>query len=183
MADLGPDDLTLAFTFSRAEAAPYRDASGAVITAPVNVPRFDHTADGAPLGLLVSRGSDIGQGERLAIDPLILPVELVEGEEPEERMATVFHRWLPEGTTAERRDAWYTRNAPAAIDALVRQAGHHRSIGVTRGFAVQRNGEVRLRARSWRTAGYLLVSTGNVLTDGAAGLVQPVILAGPTPLD
>lgn len=183
MADLGPDDLTVVFTFARAEAGTYRDASGSAVVAPVNVPRFDHAEDGTPLGLLVDRGSDIGQGERLALDPLILPVELVESDKPEDRMATVFHRWLPEGATAERRDAWYTRNAPAAIDALMRQAGHHRAIGVTRGFAIQRNGEVRLRTGSWRTAGYLLATPGAALTDGAGGTAQPVILAGPAPID
>lgn len=182
MADLGPDDLSLAFDFARSEAATYRNAQGNLVTAPVNVPRFDHAGDGTPLGLLVGRGSDIGLRDRVAIDPLILPAELVESEEPEERMATVFHCWLPEGETVERRDAWYTRNTAAAIDALMRQPGHHRTIGVVRGFAPQRAGEVRLRARSWRTAGYLAAGTG-VLGDGVAGRAQPVIVAGPVPLD
>lgn len=182
MAELGPGDFPVAFAFARSEAAPYRSPDGVQLLAPVDVPRFDHTADGVPLGLLVGSGSDIGREDRLAIDPLILPAALVEAEEPRDREATVFHRWLPDGAAVERYDAWYTRNTAAAIDALVRQAGHHRTIGVTRGFAVNRGGEVRLRTRSWRAAGYLLASSGRVLTDGGDALAQPLIVGGPMPV-
>lgn len=178
MADLGPADLAIAFTFSRSAAAPYRDSSGAQLSAPANVPRFDHDDQGKALGLLIARGADAGQEDRLALDPLILPAALVESDDARTREATVFHRWLPEGATAERFDAWFTRNAVAAIDALGRQAGHHRAFGVTTGFAVAREGEVRLRAHTWRVAGYLLASPGKVLTDGVA---QPLVVAGVKP--
>lgn len=178
MADLGPADLELAFTFSRSTAAPYRDSAGTQQLAPVNVPRFDHDAQGTALGLLIGRGGDAGEEDRLAIDPLMLPVDLVESTDPVRRQATVFHRWLPEGATIERFDAWYTRDAAAAIDALGRQVGHHRAFGVTAGFTLARDGEVRLRTRAWRVAGYLLASPGRVLTDGVA---QPLIVAGVQP--
>lgn len=179
MAELGPDDFALAFTFSRSAPAPYRDAAGVEQVAAVNVPRFDHDETGRPLGLKVSRGAELGQEDRPRLDPLILPADLVESPDPAEREVTVFHHWLAEGAQAERRDAWYSRNAVAAIDALGRQAGNHLAFGVVRGFVPNRGGEARLRAQSWTLAGYLLASTatGRVLTDGA----NPLIVSGPGP--
>lgn len=177
MAELGPGDFDLAFNFSRSAEVPYLDASGVTQVAAVDQPVFDHDATGRPLGLRVARGFELGQEDRPRLDPLILPADVAEGEDPADREVTVFHHWLPEGATAERRDAWYSRDAVAAIDALGRQAGHHLAFGVVRGFMPNRNGETRLRAQSWRLSGYLLASasTGRVLTDGA----QPLITGGP----
>lgn len=179
MAELGPGDFDLAFSFTRSAAVAYLDAAGVLRTAAIDQPVFDHDEAGTPLGLRVARGVELGQEDRPRLDPLILPADIVESVDPAEREVTVFHHWLPEGAAAERRDAWYSRNAVAAIDALGRQAGHHLAFGVVRGFVPNRDGETRLRAQTWRLAGYLLASasTGRVLTDGA----QPLIVGGPGP--
>lgn len=175
--DLRQNELDLAFAFARSEPAPYRSFLGQLWTAPVDAPRFDHDAGGAPLGLLVESGSDLGLGDRLSLDPLILPAELVEAGDAGTREATIFHVFAREvavgqDETVEHR-AWYTRNAVAAVDALMRQPGHHRSIGVIAGFRENLGGFVRYRGQVWLLTGYLAAGNGILASDDL-----PLITAG-----
>lgn len=172
--DLTQADFDLAFGFSRSEAAPFRDGAGAVQTAAVDEPRFDHDAGGAPLGLKVAPGSDLGTQDRLAFDALMLPATLASPASPQEAEATVFHIFRPEGSDEAVYRAWYSRDVKATIDTLLRQHGHHEQIGVIAGFRENLGGFVRYRAREWHLAN-VLETAGSVLTDGTA---RPLITAG-----
>jgi hypothetical protein len=173
-------DFALAFTFARSEAVVVRSAAGAMITTAPDVPAFDHDPDGVPLGLLIGPGEDLGGGDRVALDPLMLPVELVSGEAPGARDATVLHRYH-DGTSEQRR-AWYSRDALATIAALLDQPGHHREIGVIAGLrrnegAAGGAGFVRYRGAVWQLPELLAISA----VPGAAVLAdagRPVIRAG-----
>ena len=95
------------FAFSRGDTGAYRAAGGVEQAAGVNVPRFDHDADGAPLGLLV-------EGRPLRWSPDRLSVQ--DGDWAVLR-GTVLHEFVPPGGTVERR-AWYAPLEPvAAVDA------------------------------------------------------------------
>lgn len=170
--DLTSAEFDLAFTFSRSEAAIYRNAAGIEQTAPINAARWDHAADGTPLGLLIGAGSDLGHNDRIAIDPLILPATLADFTTVGASDATVLHHF-DDGTGAMRR-AWYTRNARATIDALLAQQGHHLSIGVIPGLRAPENGYVRYRGEAW-VPPPLLVS-GNAFVGNGGG--QHVIACG-----
>lgn len=151
--DLTSADLDLAFTFARSEAADYRDDTGALVTAAVDAPRFDHDEAGVAKGLLVTSGVDLGGGDRLLLDPLMLPVDLISSGNAALMAATVFHHF--DGGTGDGavRRAWYSRNAQATVNALMLQAGHHLELGVVTGFreAVLEAGVwfVRLRGQVW----------------------------------
>ncbi|WP_067734479.1 hypothetical protein [Novosphingobium naphthalenivorans] len=178
--DLHQDDLSIAFTFSRSEAAVYTDAAGAAQTAAVDAPRFDHDGTGSARGLLMTAGSDLGTQDRIAIDPLMLPEAMVAGPRPVDREATVFHAFVALGVDpwAVERRAWYTRNAPALIDGLLSQQGHHLEIGVITGFRANLGGYVRLRGKVWTLAtGIAGNAAGAALTTDAAGTL-PLIVAG-----
>lgn len=197
--DLIQADFALAFTLVRGEAGAVRDATGTPTTAAINAPRFDHGADGAVRGLLVTPGSDIGLQDRLAIEPLMLPVELTDGTSQDLRACTVFHvfRPAPQSPTASlleaiegfepeewaagiERRAWYSRNARATIDALLAQTGHHLELGVIAGFRENLGGFVRLRGQVWQLAGLLAADPAGVLDDGAG---RPIVLAGAEMVD
>jgi len=165
-------DLAIAFDFARSEPAPVRNAAGAIVTAAVNVARFDYDATGKSLGLLVGPGFELGGQDRIALDALVLPVELVEGESAE-REATVLHHFTPPGGSSVRR-AYYSRDAKRAVDALLRQEGHHRQIVVVPGFLRLRGATVRYRHRDWTATGTIAVGD-TILTDGAG---RPLILSG-----
>lgn len=177
--DLFQADLDIAFTFSRSEAGAYRNAAGSIVQAAIDAPRFDHDAEGQPLGLLINEGSDLGLQDRLAIDPLILPEALIESPLWQERACTVFHAFIPKGGEQLLRNAWYSRDARRTIDALMRQQGHHQAIGVIEGFRENLGGFVRLRGQVWQLASYLLADEA-VLTDGEG---QPMVTAGAEVID
>jgi|GEM_PF-3095159 len=172
---LGVADFALAFDFARSEAVAVLDAAGLPASAEPDVAAFDHTAAGVPLGLLVIAGTDLGGGDRVALDPLMLPIELVSGEVPGDRDATVFHRF--DAGAGEARRAWYTRHAQATVEALLDQPGHHREIGVVAGFRRNDGGLVRYRGEIW-TLPELLSADGIVLADTED---RPVIRAGTDP--
>ena len=165
-------DIDLAFAFARTEPGTYRDATGAVRTAPPGAPRLDHDAAGAPLGLLVAPGEDFGGGDRLTIDPLMLPARFFDFATPQASDATVFHHFN-DGTGPVRR-AWYSRNARATIDALLRLAGHHLEIGAVAGHRPPEAGLVRYRGQGWLPPGIVLSGARGV--EGAPPL--PLIAAG-----
>ena len=167
MTILTSTQFDLAFLFARSEAAQFRNGAGALVTAAIDAPRFDHSAEGEPLGFLTGAGADLGGGDRVTIDPLMLPVALLTGELPGDRDATVFHHF-DAGAGAQRR-AWYTRDVTATFDALLHQAGHHLELGVVAGFRPNAGsfgsaGFVRYRGAVWYLP-ELLGVTGGVLAD------------------
>lgn len=178
--DLHQDEIDIAFTFSRSEAAAYVDAAGGAQTAAIDVPRFDHDDVGTARGLLMTAGSDIGTQDRIALDPLMLPEAMVSGPLPSDREATVFHTFVPLGAdpwVIERR-AWYSRNAQATIDGLLAQSGHHLGIGVITGFRANLGGYCRLRGQVWTLPSGLAGNTaGAALAVDAAGAL-PLIVSG-----
>lgn len=171
-------DIDLVFSFARSDALPYRDAGGDVVTAPADAPRFDHDEGGQPLGLLVTPGYELGGGERLAVDPMMLPEALLPGPDVPTpgtaRDATVLHRFRPPGGDETRR-AYYTRDVRAAIDRLMAQAGHHAEIGVVAGFLPNRGGWVRYRGAAWQTPGVMATGGGALL---AAEAGKPLVSSG-----
>lgn len=171
---IGQAEFASAFDFARSETASCRDAAGAEQLLGPDLPRFDHDEEGAPLGLLITAGADLGGGDRAALDPLMLPEDLLTGTD---RAATVFHMFDP-GTGPVRR-AWYSRNALATVNALLDQAGHHLAIGVVPGFRPREDdggaGIVRYRGQAWTLPGLL---GAPALTDGAG---SALIIAGAEP--
>lgn len=163
--DLDQSEFGIAFTFTRPVPAYYRDANGITLVAPIDVPRFDHDPVGKPLGLLIEGATYFGQADRPLLDPLMLPEDIT-GQE-----TTVFHATVDVAGEITR-SAWYSRNAPATINALLSGAGHHIEIGVILGFrekkgASDRTGYVRYRGHSWSLATLLSAGSGAVLADDA----------------
>lgn len=178
--DLRQDDFAVAFAFSRSEASGYTGADGATHVAPIDAPRFDHDTAGAARGLLLTAGSDIGAHDRISLDPLLVPVALIEGPLPSDLEATVFHTFAPitGGSWTVERRAFYTRNALASIDGILSQAGHHLEIGLVTGFRPNLGGFVRLRGQVWTLPSGL---AGNRAEDALAAdsaALKPVIVAG-----
>lgn len=160
--DLDQGDFDIAFAFVRPTAAAYRNGAGAIVLAAADTPRFDHLGDGTPLGLLVQPGEQLGQADRVRLDPLMLPEDLIAGR------VTVFHA-LDIGTGLVRR-AWYSEDAKATIDACLSIAGHHQAIGVIAGFRARQGGRfeagfVRYRRQSWSLTRVLAANAGAALTD------------------
>ncbi|RYY25230.1 MAG: hypothetical protein EOP62_14305 [Sphingomonadales bacterium] len=126
------------FDFKRPHVADYRNANGAIVTAAIDAPRFDHDLAGSPIGLVVEPGPDLGQHDRVSLAAAIA----IDGP------ATVFQAiTLPDGSTLRR--AVYTRDVTATVNALLRVAGRHQAIGAVGGFIAIRNGAVRYRGKSW----------------------------------
>lgn len=176
--DLGQAQFGSAFTFGRTEAGAFRNGAGVVQAGTPGVPRFDHDAVGSARGLLIAQGFELGGGDRVSIKPAILPDAIFDKLTPGADDVTILHRFAAEvgddGAWAEQRRAWYSRNAAAAIDALLAQAGHHLEIGVIRGFRRNISGAVRYRDQVWQLAG-VLMSGSAALTDGEG---RPIIIAG-----
>lgn len=170
---LGAADFALAFTFSRSEPVSLRGPDGALTTAAPDVPAFDHLPDGTPLGLLTGGGEDLGGADRVELDPLMLPADMIGGDAPGAREVTVLH-WFDDGT-GEARRAWYSRDALATVAALLGQEGHHRALGVVPGHLRNDNGVVRYRGESWTLPELIAASAGTVLADDDD---RPVIRAG-----
>ncbi len=185
MTFLTSADFDLAFSFARPVAADYRDPSGTVQTADPGDPRFDHDALGNSLGLLTEPssvlGAPIGSADRASIDPYILPLDLALATPPTGTPCTVLHRFDPLDGNGEQRRAWYSRSPARTIDGLMIQAGHHRELGVLRGFAESlfdgTDLVVRYRGYSWKLPGVLVTEDGgSEALDG--GDDRPTTIAG-----
>lgn len=176
--DLSQAQFATAFDFGRTEAGTYRGPDGVAINGVSGEPRFDHDIEGSPRGLLVKAGYELGGGDRVAIKTTALPVGVFDQLTPGASDVTILHRYAPavtdESAWTEIRRAWYSRNAKAAIDALLASEGHHLEIGVVRGFRRNIGGVVRYRDAVWQLAGVLLVGSA-ALTDGEG---RPLIVAG-----
>ena len=170
--DLTSGEFDLAFIHSRSETGSYRDAAGVLQVAAADVARFDHDVTGAPLGLFIAGGVDLGGGDQLAIDPLILPAAIVDALLPTAGDVTVLHHYDP-GSGAERR-AWYSRDVVAALNALCSQGGHHLSLGVVPGFRPNEGGFVRYRGYEWQLPPLIAIDDAvfAVVTD------RPIITGG-----
>lgn len=141
------------FTFARSVSADYRDASGAVATAPINAPRFDHTVDGTAKGLLVESGPSFGQHDAL---------RTVAGWDAVDK-GMVLHEYEHNGTV--RRVAFYTQAVKAMTDACLRSGGHHRELIVLDGWKRNRGGYVRFDGRNWFLGDAIAISPGPLPSD------------------
>lgn len=137
--DIGRALFDAWFDFTRPNAAPYRDAGGALVEAAIDAPRFDHDATGAPIGLLVETGAELGQADRVRLQPAAIGAT----------EATVLHEWRAVDGTLQRR-AWYSRDPQATVDACLGQASHHVRIGVVPGFRPNLGGWCRYRGADWQ---------------------------------
>lgn len=154
--DIGQAHFDGWFDFARPVPAAYRDAGGVLVTAAVDVPRFDHDADGKAIGLLVEPGAALGQADRVRLQAdSIGPV-----------LATIFHaRRLSDGSI-ERR-AWYSRDPQATINACLAGAGHHLSIGAIAGYRANLGGFCRYRDVDWQLTDLIAADAGRAIGDGA----------------
>lgn len=135
----------------------YTDANGAAQQAAGGVPRFDHTAKGASLGLLVQ-----GQPEAIAPDVVTLNLGVVGN-----RGCTILHTYQrPDGTVVSRA-IWSTRPT-STINSLLNAKGWHQQLIVVPRALPVANGVVSFRGLSYPIEGYLAVSSTNVLGVGDA---------------
>lgn len=152
--DIGQNLFDAWFDFTRPGAAPYRNAAGVIVDAPADTPRFDHDAGGAPVGLIVEPGEELGQADRAR-----LQVDAIGATK-----ATVLHaRREADGSIVRR--AWYTRDPQATINACLAQVGHHLSVGAVPGFRPNLGGHVRYRGRDWQLTDLIGTGTGAAVGD------------------
>ena len=151
------------FDFVRLSPAPVRDASGVIVDAAPGEPRFDHDADGNPLGLLVGMGETLGAGDRASLQAGVLADAI--GDE-----VTVLH--AVQGEDGIERRAWYGKNARAIVNGLVATAEHHVSVGVVPGYLPNKGGYVRARGFSWYLANPIAVDASAALSDGERPLID-----------
>lgn len=156
--DIGPSLFDAWFDFARPNAAPVRDGAGAVVIAPPGTPRFDHDPDGAPIGLLVEPGEQLGQADRARLQTGAIGTT----------EATVLHEWRGPDGAIERR-AWYTRDPQATIDACLVQAAHHLRIGAVPGYRPNLGGFVRFRGLDWRLTELLGTGVAGEVVGDEAG--------------
>jgi hypothetical protein len=143
------------FTFSRPGVAPVRGPDGALTIAAANTPRFDHSSEGEPLGLLVEPGDLMGQADRC---------RAIAGDWDNAAEATVLHEYLdPEGLLQRR--AIYTIKVRATINALLSTVGHHRRVGAVPGYLKNAGGHVRFRDNDWQLPAAIATAANQVLED------------------
>lgn len=145
------------FRFGRPTVSNYRGPGGGRVQADVDVPRFDHDAGGAPIGLLVDLGSEMGQHDAVALAEAVVPAG----------PATVLHETAGDDSVIVRR-AHYTLDANITIDACLRQAGHHRSVGAVAGFVKIRDGVVPYRGKRWAPPAVIVLADGRAIGIDAA---------------
>lgn len=127
------------FAFTRRIAAPYRNASGIIVNAAIDEPRFDHDLNGNRLGILITAGPAYGQHDVLSALP---------GEWEGPGKATVLWAWSENGEL--KRRALYTTNVRSTINTCINVQAHHVFIGAVATFLpnlgnANRPGYVRYR--------------------------------------
>ena len=141
------------FTFVRDRAAECRDATGAVVEVAADAPRFDHTAEGQPRGLLVEGRPQFAAADRL---------EVIDGDWAVAG-GTILHEFETPAAVIERR-AWYAPDDPlGAVRACLNAKGHHRRIAYVAGYLPNRGGFVRWRDLFWNLGGVVLADAGVAL--------------------
>ena len=152
--DIGQSLFDAWFDFARPNVAPYRNAAGALVDAAIGAPRFDHDDQGAPIGLLVEPGEQLGQADRARLQLAAI------GATP----ATVFHARREDDGSVTRR-AWYSHDPQATIDACLGQAGHHLTIGAVPGFRPNLGGFARYRGADWQLTELIGTGDGEAVGD------------------
>jgi hypothetical protein len=133
---------------------PYTDANGAAQVAPANTPRFDHTAQGVALGLLVQ-----GLPEASAADVVTIDAGVVANQ-----ACTILHVLKqPSGSVVAK--AIWSRNPTQTINALLNAKGWHQSIVVVGRALRVTDGAVTFRGQTYGVGQYLAVDLA-----GADGL-------------
>lgn len=141
------------FTFRRGSSAPCRNEAGVVVTIGLNVPRFDHTEDGQPRGLLVEGRTSLREADQ---------VRAIDGDWTA-RPGTVLHAYQ-DAAGGVIRTAWYSnRDHVSAVDACLNVQGHHQLIAFVPGFLPNLGGEVRWRKQVFALGGVLLSQSGAAL--------------------
>ncbi|WP_439471329.1 hypothetical protein [Brevundimonas sp.] len=148
------------FVFTRGRVADYRAANGAIVSAAVDEPRFDHDVKGKLLGLLVEGRPDTRHPDRLASKP----GAWAQGK------ATVLHEFITPGGKLRRRACYIAANHRETVDGFVNTKGWHRQIAVVAGYLKNEGGAVRWRRVDWTLGAILAVD------DGIALGVTPEIL-------
>lgn len=144
------------FAFSRARAAEYLDAAGLPAEAAVDAPRFDHTAEAVPRGLLIEGRPEFAAADRLSVQAGDWAV----------KGGTVLHEYETPAGTIERR-AWYALNDPGSVvDSCLNIKGRHRRIAYLTQALPNRGGMVRWRDLLWSLGGFISAGGDDVL--GAA---------------
>lgn len=124
------------FGFSRARPAEYRNASGAIVTAPVDVPRLDFAISGQPLGLRM-------EGVPLESDSIRLLPGLPGGP------CVVLHKYITEAGVLRCR-AILSEDARPSIDAALNVRGYHQRIAVvSRSLVPEGAATVDWRGDTW----------------------------------
>lgn len=146
-----PFDVT--FAFARGRQAQHRDATGELVRATRNAPRFDHDEAGAPRGLLIEGRPESWTPDRLR----------VRAGDWATGPGTVLHAMeAPDG--ALRFTAWYCVHDPvAAVNACLRLKGRHRLIAYVPGFLKNRDGAVYWRRQLYALGGVLETEPGVIL--------------------
>lgn len=149
------------FTFTRPRTGSYLDASGNPQVAADDTPRFDHLADGTPLGLLVE-----GQPEFTTADQAAA-IDTGWGAVT----STVLHEHMtPEGLVMNR--AMYSAAPLAAVNGLMRIKGWHRRITVVPTLLDNIGGQVAFAGKAWTIYGLIQVNAGTVIGPSATIAVR-----------
>lgn len=153
------------FTFARSVEAPYRDAGGAIVTAAIDEPRFDHDAQGNRLGLLIEAGAAIGEHDAVQVRP---------GDWEMGSQATVMIEWAEAGVV--RRRALYSTDVRQTVNACLRICGHLRSLIAVPGYL--RNygddavpGFIRYRSMEFPLGGAIDAGDGFALGDDEGRII------------
>lgn len=143
------------FSFGRPTSAPYTDATGRVLTAAPDQPRFDHVAGGLSAGLLVETGAALGQGDR---------VRAIGGSWAALPTATILHDWTdPQGA---RTEAHYATDPLAMVNGCLAAVGHHRRIAVIPGYLRNYGGWVWALGQRWTLPPLIAAGNGAAIAAG-----------------
>lgn len=145
------------FTLTRARIAGYRDASGVLQLADADAPRFDHSATGEPLGLLIEGRPETRLADRVAAKAAAWPADLPQGK------ATILHTFTTPAGELKRRAAYVRADHLTALDGLLKVKGWHREVSVIPGFLPNRGGFVRWRRVDWSLGALIAASPTSVV--------------------
>lgn len=160
-----------AFVFSRGARERVRGADGVERQALWHEPRFDHDADGAPIGLLVEGLPEVGRADRLRLKPGAITA-------PE--TSTVLHELIPPGAEAPDRRAFYARGGAVfgLIESRLRARGHHRRLTVVAGHLRNWGGRVMFDGRPWGLGALVTATPDGAAIGTAAESDPPLLLEG-----
>lgn len=142
--------LTDQFDFTRGREAPYRNAAGAIVTAGVDEPRFDHDQNGVLIGLLIE-----GRPQTRHADQLVSkPGGWAAGK------ATVLHEFITPAGQLKRRACYVVGDHRATVDGFMNTKGWHRLIAVVAGHLKNTGHAVRWRRLEWTLSAIIAAEAG-----------------------